>query len=238
MQAAFWSLAADGGDSSSADQWLVSTPPLAAQERAAIYADMFIERQLSCLRDDFPKLAQWLGHDAFTTLASAYLSAHPSRHYSLATLGRELPQFLAMSSDAPAAASDLAALEWARAEVFEETDAAVAAAPSAWDRPLRVVPALRLLSLQHDVLALWDALERGLPAPRIAVGAVAIVVWRKQYEVFHVGLAREEAEALQRAAAGEPLADVCSVFAERDDALEAAARALGSWFAEGFIAAD
>ena len=94
---------------------------------------------------------------------------------------------------------------------------------------------MHLLHLEHDAPALWHAIEDGaaLPPPRRA--EVQVAVWRTEFEVFHAVLAADEARAVERAMAGEPFGAVCEPFADRDDAVEAALRAVGSWFEEGWV---
>jgi hypothetical protein len=100
---------------------------------------------------------------------------------------------------------------------------------------LRFVPALRLLELGHDLESLWQALEAGAPVGPPSPRRVAIAVWRKGFEVFHASVESDEAMALSLARSGEPLGVVCDAFASRPDAVEAAFRAISSWFAEGWI---
>jgi Putative DNA-binding domain len=221
------------------------TTALGAEARIGIYADMFVWRQIDALRDDFPKLALLLGDGPFYGMAEEYLRAHPSQHASLSELGRELPRFLGGWSGEGARAdlADLAALEWARAKVFEEANVEIAPAERlrAFTRDelpglcLRFVPALRLLPLGHDLSALWqDAARPGPPSPR----KEQVAVWRKDFEVLHAALDADEARALELAISGEPLGVVCEAFAGRADAVEAAFRAISSWFAEGWIRAE
>ncbi|HYV67811.1 MAG TPA: DNA-binding domain-containing protein [Myxococcales bacterium] len=247
MQRLFYQLAsrAPGSESIDPAALLSGTAGLDPKARVGIYADMFIWRQVDALRDDFPKLALLLGDGSFYVMAEEYLRAHPSRHASLSELGRELPQFLSRWSGEGARAdlADLAALEWARAKVFEEAN--VASAPAEQLRTLagdvlpglrlRFVPALRVLALEHDVTPLWeDGARPGPPSPRNE----QVAVWRKDFEVLHAPIDADEARALELARAGEPLGVVCEAFAERPDAVEAAFRAISSWFAEGWIRAE
>jgi hypothetical protein len=246
VQDLFWSLAAreDGGRTPDPGETFVGTPALDAAGRMDIYANMFVWRQIDALREDFPKLVALMGDEAFYALGDAYVRGHPSEHYSLSKFGRHLAAFLQESPLGRPDLSDMAALEWARAEVFEE--AAVPVASPEWlrrlaradftNRRLVVVPALRLLRLQHDVLDTWRAIEDGaaIPAPRRS--ATFAAVWRKEFDIFHVRLEPEEAGALERAMAGEAMGAVCAAFGSRPDAVEAAVRAVGSWFAEGWIA--
>jgi hypothetical protein len=55
--------------------------------------------------------------------------------------------------------------------------------------------------------------------------------------VFHTALLSDEALALERAAAGAPLADVCAAFEGREAPAEEAFAALASWLDEGWVAA-
>lgn len=224
----------------------VGTPALAASARLGIYADMYAWRQIDVLREDFPKLASLLGDAAFHALGEAYLRAHPSAHHSLSRFGEHLEEHLRAHPGSRPDAADLAALEWARAEVFEEADAEpaspavlhrLAAAGRFEDVALAAVPALRRLRLRTDVLPLWRRLEDGLAAPAPSAEGTAAVVWRKGFETFHVALAADEAAAFDLAASGQPLSVVCGAFAERADPVAAAFQAIGSWFAEGWIAA-
>jgi hypothetical protein len=252
MQRVFYQLAAraPGSDALDPAAIVVGTPALDARARVCIYADMFIWRQIDALRDDFPKLSLLLGNGSFYAMAEAYLMAHPSQHASLSELGRELPGFLLGWSGEGMRAdlADLAALEWVRAKVFEEAN--VEAAPperlrafAADELPqvrLRFVPALRMLPLRHDLTALWKALEDGaprVPAVPVSPRQESVAVWRKDFEVFHAAIDADEARALELALSGEPLDVVCEAFAQRPDAVEAAFRAISSWFAERWIRA-
>ena len=249
MQRRFYQLAARAPGSEAIDPaaLFVGTPALDASARVGIYADMFIWRQIDALRDDFPKLSLLLGDGPFYALAEEYLREHPSHNASLSDLGRKLPGFLAHWSGEGARAdlADLASLEWTRAKVFEEANVEVEppehlrafAADELPRMRLRFVPALRVVSLRHDLAVLWQALEDGEKAGPPSPQEESVAVWRKEFEVFHASLDADEEQALAVARAGEPLGTVCEAFAGRPDAVEAAFRAISSWFADGWIRA-
>jgi len=219
-----------------AQQLVHGSDRLSAHDRMQIYANMFIWRQIDSLLEDFPKLAALSG-DGFYSLCEAYLAAHPSQHYSLARLGRCLPSYLA-TEQLRGDLSDLAALEWARCEVFDEATVPTLCALQLADvaQGLTIIPALRTLRLAHDAVGVWKAMEDGVAVPSLLPAATCVVVWRKGFDVFHVRLDPLEAEAFARAVAGHDLSRICEVFAEQPDPIGAALRVIGSWFSEGWIA--
>lgn len=245
MQAAFHALATGAAPSRAAAEFLVGSPELAAEERIGLYADMYRWRLADALREDYPKLAALLGDERFLALAEAYAREHPSDHPDLGRFGRHLPEFLRRFSvgerlDLP----DLAALEWARSEVFFEApaepvrQAALAAlGPEGFaSARLRFVPALRLLVLDHDATAPWRRLEDGeAPGPPVA-GPGPVAVWRAGFDVLHARVELDEARALAAARAGASMPVLCAAFAHRDDPASAAFGALASWLDEGWIA--
>jgi hypothetical protein len=178
VQGLFWSLAArdERSRARAAGEAFVGTAALDAAGRMELYANMFVWRQIDALGEDCPKLVALMGDEAFHALGEAYVHAHPSGHYSLSKFGRHLPAFLRERPVGRPDLSDMAALEWARAEVFEEAAVPVAsldclrrlACADFANQRLVVVSALRLLSLQHDVLDTWREIEDGatVSAPR------------------------------------------------------------------------
>lgn len=246
-QAAFHALATRAAEPTcAAEDFLVGSPELPAHERIGIYADMYLWRLADALREDYPKLAALVGDERFLALAEAYAHGHPSDRPDLGQFGRHLPAFLRrFPARERADLADLAALEWARSEVFFDApaepvarEALAALGPDAFsDAGLQLIPALRVLALDHDVATLWRGMEDGGGADAPAAERTAVVVWRAGFEVFHARIELDEARALDLARAGEPLATVCAAFGDREDPAVAAFAALASWFDEGWIAA-
>src|SRR5258707_4077788 len=99
---------------------------LKSAARIDIYAQMYYARLFEVMKGDFPRTAAILGCDRFHEMVSAYLAQHPTTHPSLRRLGRLFPAFLRSrpeNVDLPCL-DELAALEWARVEVFDAPDAA------------------------------------------------------------------------------------------------------------------
>ncbi len=200
--------------------------PLDAVARAGIYADMYRNRLADALRADFPNLHRLLGDQGFLELSCAYAASHPSASSDIGQFGRHLADFLAQHPGPRGDEADLARLEWALAQAFTAADAAPAGqqalgalGEAAAEARLHFVPAFRVVALQHDVLALWDALEASAEElPAVDAQAVPVAVWRAGYQVLHRGLAAAEAEAVARAQAAASLAEVCEAFSDAEDA--------------------
>jgi hypothetical protein len=139
---------------------------------------------------------------------------------------------------------DLAALEWARAQVAVQPPpfavrrdalAGLTVGEFAASR-LELISALRVLVLEHDALTPWrrlrDGGSAGPPDPTLTIA----VVWRDGVDVVHARLDLDEALGLEAALAGDPIARVCAAFGRAKDPAGAAFAALESWFDEGWIA--
>ena len=228
-----------------------------AVERLDVYANMYFFRILDVLRSDYPKLLAVVGDEAFHDLATDYLQAYPSRHPSLRFVGAAMPGFVA--GHALAAARPwlvpLAALEWARVDVFDRADvpllerealagvppedfAAIALAP---------VPAATLVPAAWAVEETWRALEREqVPeAPDAADGAHAILVWRRGVTVQHRAVDALERRALERlfgpttfgpTTFGALCAELGEALGSEEAAAQLAVRLLGGWLADGLLA--
>ena len=186
-----------------------------------IYARMYLHRLVDAVAEDVPLTARMLGHEAMVDRVRAYLLAHPSRSPDIAQVGRSFGPWLRQTEGLRPDLPDLAILERARSEVRTALDAPVAGAEALQALPPEPLPAarfvfvpgLRLVRLQHDVRALWDALDAETEPPDPVPGPVAFAVWRQEFKVFHTRLSPGEARALSVARDGGTLEDVCGAFA-------------------------
>ncbi len=224
-----------------------------AAERLHVYQHMYQARLVEAIEAQFPRLARWLGAEAFAEIVAAYVTDEPSRHPSLRFIGQRFPDWLATRAPAEArhpALADLARLEWAREDVFDAADEVTLTldAVRGWppDRfgeiPLRLVAAHRRLRLARPVAALWDAIGPGprasestaaLEGPAIVAeaaitagaGGESLLVWRQGIAVFHRATGAEEAAALDHMANGTTFGAVCEALYRERSEEEAAAQA-------------
>lgn len=210
-------------------------------ERADVYAEAYFWRIHDVLAEDFAQTRRALG-EGFHALALDYLDAHPSEDPNLAFIGRRLPDFLRAHPLGRARPwlADLAALESARAEIFLARDGRPIDLHALWRIDperfaalrLALVPALAVVRMSSRADLAWLALHDGAALEEPASEPVSVRVWRQEFVVYHRAMDGAEAEALDRAQAGRPLAVVCEPFGAADVAFQA----LGSWVRDGMVA--
>ncbi len=237
---------------SDVEAWFLGDERADALSRLDIYASMYFYRLKDALAEDFPNLVAHLGHDRWHDLVTDFLLAHPSTRPSLRWVGEPLPGYLAshpLSGPHPYV-PDLAALEWARSDVFQQLDAPPvdraalgAVPPEAWaDLTLLPIPALHVVRSRWNVAALWRRLEDGETVEPGSVEArdQAILVWRQELTARHRSLDEDEARALDALVTRRTFAEVCEAIAGDDGDVEAAAASaagfLGNWLEEELVA--
>jgi hypothetical protein len=191
-------------------------------ERAEVYRDGYAFRLLDVLRDDFPEVAALVG-EHFEPLVAEYAGRHPPTHPSLRHFGRRFTSFVAehpLSRRWPQL-GDLAALEWARVEVFDAPE----------------VPLLTLADLDAIDPAGWaDHVFALAPSVRVLPKAV---VFRRDHAPGHRAIGWREVDALRRVQRGAPFAQVCAALAGDtpvDDAARTALTTLAQWTVDGLLA--
>ena len=156
-------------------------------------------RLQGAMREDFPLTARAAGDEEFARLVKGYLTAHPSRSYTLRDLGGQFGAWLSQQESKGFCAPewvDIAKFEWAHIEAF---DAAELERPGDHLQPedlkcISLQPNVRLISTRKGLFALLPdearAAQRGL-------GTRFVVVFRKGFSTTHVCLAESEFLMLQ-----------------------------------------
>jgi hypothetical protein len=225
---------------------------LKAEDRINIYAEMYFARLVDVLKSDFPRVAALLGCERFHSIVSQYLAQHPSTHPSLRYLGGFFPRFLqdgADTTDLPFL-SDLAALEWARVEVFDAVGAEPLRieelqrlAPEEWPTlKFQLIPAFQVLQSDWPVQEIWHIAEteKALAILKeISPERTSLRVWRGHFSVYHTKMDDVEQIALNCLLAGQPFAALCAAL-ENAMSVQDAALVIGSlllrWIEDGVLA--
>ena len=230
------------------DRWFAGDERLSASGRLDVYANMYFFRIRDVLAEDFPKLAAVLGPAHFHNLITDFLLVHPSAHPSLRYVGEPLALFVKthrLSKERPYL-SDLAALEWARADVFQSIDSPrldprdLAAVPAErWgDVRFQTIAAVRLLRFSWDVVSLWSRWEAGEETGEVRESPRAVLVYREDEESRHEVLSALEADVVERLIEGRAFGEICEALTTDDDVEAAAALAaelLRNWMAHGLL---
>ncbi len=213
-----------------------------------VYRHAYSARLVESLGIDFPCLKALIGEEEFDALARAYIAAHPSRGFSVRSLGDRLAAYL--SRTAPharrPALGEMAAFEAAMADAFDAADAEpiriehlAAVPPPAWPGlSFEVHPSLRRLSLGTQAPQAWADWHGGRTLAEPAGGPGEWLVWRQELDVKFRPLEADEAAALDQAIAGNDFAILCETLADHGPEDEAAYRAAGlirAWIEAGLV---
>jgi hypothetical protein len=243
-----------------AESFIAPNSRLTAFERLEIYNRQYWFRVLGALAEDFPGLRTVLGSRRYDALAVAYLTAHPSRTFTLRNLGSKLPEWLEANPQYAGRrhrlAVDVARVEWAFVEAFDSAERAPLTLDQVStldaDSRLALQPHLRLIALEYPadelVLGLHQREKRQtseagvdheddemppVELPRLRRRATWVAAHRLEFSVYYRRLRREEFLTLAAIRAGAALADaVHAGFADSPIADARRAKLVRQWFAD------
>lgn len=217
-----------------AASFIAPNSQLNAFERLEIYNRQYWFRVLSALIEDFPALRAVVGGKAFDAISVAYLTAHPSRSFTLRNLGSRLPEWIAAN---PALAGrrhrlavDVARIEWAFVESFDNADwtplTPDQVATLDGNSRLALQPHLQLMALDYPaddlVLSLHDRQKREsseagqkhdgvqpdpVKLPSLRRKPIWLASHRVDLRVYYRRLEREEYQTLAAIRRGMPLGE-------------------------------
>ncbi len=215
-----------------AENEIVSTPNLEARERLELYHRQYWFRLLDSIDEDFPALKRLLGKEYFWRLIEAYLELVPSRSFTLRHLGSGLADFLrvnpGLAGGHPVHAAELARLEYALCETFEQPKRPAVAPGKLAETKLALQPHLRLFAFHTPVDEIWRlddeaAISDELLAPPVGEANFHIAVFRHDARQIVRRIEAKEFSLLQAIAATGSLADAL------DDS-DAAPEGVSAWF--------
>lgn len=238
---------ASGFEPGSAERLVKPSPTLNELERLMIYRRMYPLRMEEALSMDFPVCRKLVGASAFRALVNDYVQAHPSTSWTLDHLGRHMVSFVAghdLAREYPGLA-DLACLEGALCEVFNELDSPVLTPealadvdPETWaEVRLTTVPAFRLLALGSNANDLYKAFNSGQDLPPCLRGSYHVVVWRLGFQTWRMPLEPAAYSTLVRLRDGLALGDALGYALDSYSVEEADVFGwFNTWVREGFFA--
>lgn len=168
-----------------ADSLLRSTATVHARERLGLYHRQYWFRLIDSLAEDFPRVRELLGPDAFLAAIERHLAARPPSCWTLRHLGADFAGALRDDPDLPPDirpwAAAMATFEYAHMQVFEAASLPAPADADLAARALALQPAVALVLADRPLSRLL-----GKTPPRDAVATAATrrvrrelhVVWR------------------------------------------------------------
>ena len=242
-----------------ASSFIAPNSRLSAFERLEIYNRQYWYRVLGALAEDFPALRGLVGARRFEALSIAYLTAHPSRSFTLRNLGSKLAEWLGQhprfAGRRHALAVDVARIEWAFVEAFDSGERT----PLTLDQistldggsRLALQPHVQLLALNFpaDELVLElhhrdkrqaseagvrheDNEDASVALPRMRPRPLWVAAHRLNDDVYYRRLEREEFDTLRALRHGQPLGLALeAAFATSRMAGARRPRAVQRWFA-------
>jgi hypothetical protein len=222
---------------------------MTSAERVGVYHGMYLMRMEEALETDYPVIRYHLGDHQFAHLVRDYVQRYPSTSYTLNRLGDHLPQFFLDEPQRHEAAflHDLARLELAMTEVFDEEESPVLGAadleavpPEAWEEArLRPIPAFRLLAFKHAVIPNLVAYHEDRPSPAPRRRASWVALYRRNYSVLRLELSRAEHDLLRAIVDGAPLGEALATAAASKSQRQQAKvfRWFRTWISEGLFTA-
>lgn len=217
-----------------AQSFIAPNSKLSAFERLEIYNRQYWFRVLGALSEDFPALRSVVGDRAFEAMSVAYLTAHPSRSFSLRNLGSHFAEWLQKNPHYAGRrarlAQDVARMEWAFVEAFDGAQREPLTLNDIsildGDSRLSLQPHLQLIELEFPVddLVLHlhknekrqtseagveheDVVHPPAKLPTMRRKPVWLAAHRVDLSVFYLRLKRGEFETLSAIRAGRPLAE-------------------------------
>lgn len=222
----------------------VGDAALDARRRMTVYAESYFWRLAEVLREQYRVLAWLLGAARFHDFVTDFVWQRPSRSPDVRRFGAGLPEFLASHplEAAHGGLAELARVERAIVEAIDVPDeprvgrAELAAVPvERWPALLLTTAAhVRVLTTRRSyprAFAAWRAAE---PSPTDVPalpedGPFAVLVWRRELEVYHHAIEPTAAAALGAARDGGTFEAMCEAALAVDPGLDP--RTIVGWLA-------
>ncbi len=213
-----------------------------------VYRHAYTARLIEVVRNDHRLLNLYLGDEAFSELARAYVKARPSRTPNARWFSHRFPEFLAELKPANPVLFELAALEKAVNDAFDAPDAPAMAMsdlavipPEQWPNLVFIPhPSARCVVTATNAYSIWSALKDDeLPPPLVDLAEQeTMLIWRQETIPKVRRISAEEAMMWNEAHAGKPFGALCELLAIYDNPESAPVRAaqyLQGWIFGGLL---
>lgn len=233
----------DAGMHDFAAEFIKPNKNMSSFERLEIYNKQYWFRLLDSLQEDFPGLNAILGDERFEALCVAYLTAYPSRSYSLNHLGAGLARFIRDNPEFTHPCSSMAyqatSMEWAEIVAYD-ADAKTPLAQKSLKNAdpekivLRLQPHITILELDYAIdnflLQLNKSTDKSVESNAFIIRKkkdikitrprrqhIFVAVHRLNNTVYYKRLNRDQYFLLRSFSEGKSIAQACRDLVDRLD---------------------
>lgn len=215
--------------------------------RLNVYHDGYMLRLLEILGKCYPAVHLLMGRKSFEKVGSAYIAAYPSKHFSIALMGRHFGEFLAAHSLSEPVFVEMAAFEWILEQVMDASDApqltfdeiAAALAPEDWaNLSLKQHPSVMTHAFHYPIPALWQHLIHEQEKPEITYLETPVqwLIWRFAMQAHFRSGTDDQMMLLDLLQQGRTFSEICDAFAAfmpEDQIANFVAGTMRDWVVEG-----
>lgn len=245
LQADFQAYLYDDVKGAAFKKYIVNDKKVGVKKRLSIYYDAYRLRIIEAIASSYPNLKALLGDDLFDKTARTYIDQYPSTFRNMRWVGDKLNEHLIKNLPQHPIAAEMATFEWALGLAFDAEDIPILTLQDLGDIPpenwanlqFQLHPSVQLLTLEWNVLAVWQALNAEETLPNLAKINAPCLVWRQNMNSYFRSLSGEELDALQQVQRGETFGDLCAQLeiAHQEQASLQAAQFLAGWIEIGIL---
>ena len=216
---------------------------LTSQQRIEIYNQQYWWRLLSILHENFPTMTRLFGYADFNlSIGMPFLTKYPSRDWSLARLGDQLPLWVKQCYQAQDKELILAAAEvdWSYQELFfAQPPLDIVASPQLISKKLMLQPHLKIFKFPFDIFSLRAALlkeevdlwlEKDFPPLKRDRHYFFALYRTNNYQIQYREIEEGQWEILHLLSLGKTIEEACDQLEmEGGDKAQHAQRGLGGW---------
>lgn len=226
------------------------------KRRLGIYFDAYRLRIIEALATSYPKLKLLLGDDLFDNTALAYLEEYPSKFRNLRWYGDQMRDYLLSVMPQHPIAAEMSAFEWTLLLAFDAANVPelkiqdlAEIPPENWSElKFKFQPALHLLPLRWNTIAMWNAFDAKISPPALEQYSyyTTWIIWRQDLNSQFRSMEETEVLALRMGISGASFGEICDELLEvmnevdckdigEQQATILAAQYLASWLNAGII---
>jgi hypothetical protein len=245
LQADFQAYLFDDVKGAAFKKCIVNDKKVGVKKRLNIYYDAYRLRIIEAIASSYPNLKALLGDDLFDKTARTYIDQYPSTFRNMRWVGDKLNAHLTKTLPQHPIAAEMATFEWALGLAFDAEDVSILTLqdlgnipPENWaNLHFQLHPSVQLLTLEWNVLSVWQALNAQESLPELVKINAPCLVWRQNMNSYFRSLSGEELNALRQVQCGETFGGLCThlEITHDDQASLQAAQFLAGWIEAGIL---